>query len=72
VDELANPAVPLVHVVYSRRPAAPLADLDEAAETARPFAPTGGDLMEAVPINEAPLLAAQSEAAVPAAAEEPK
>jgi hypothetical protein len=71
VDELAKPAAPLVHVVYSRRPAALLADLDEAAETARP-----GDPMEAVftltPRSEALLFAAHSEAAVPAAVEEPK
>jgi hypothetical protein len=76
VDELAKPAAPLIHVVYSRRPAAPLAELDEAAETARPLAPTGDDPMEAVPTltpgSEAPLLAAQSEAAIPAAVEEPK
>jgi hypothetical protein len=76
VDALAKPAAPLVHVVYRRRPAAPLADLDEAAETARPLALTGGDPMEAVPTltprSEAPLLAAQSEAAIPAAVEEPK
>jgi hypothetical protein len=73
VDELAKPAAPLVRVVYSRRPAARLTGLDEAAEPARPLAPTGGDPMEAVPTptprSEAPLLTRLSEAAIPAAVE---
>jgi hypothetical protein len=68
-------ATPRVHLVCRGRPAAPLADLDEVAETTRPPAPSGGDPMEAVPTltprSEAPLLAAQSEAAIPAAVEGP-
>ena len=62
--------------IANREGTHPFARNAQAAEPARPLAPTGGDPMEAVPMltprSEAPLLAAQSEAPIPAAVEEPK